>query len=94
MSFKDLVEVIIGRVDTLFTVLLALTFVFFLFHLAKYIAKSGEEDSRSESRNYMVYAVIGLFCIVAFWGILRFFDGVFGTPTGIPRVTPNDMVDE
>ena len=61
------------------TVAGAAALLFFFWGLAQFIAKSDEEQARSEGRRRMVWGVIALFVLVSVWGMVM----LIGYVTGI-----------
>jgi len=66
-SLKGLIITILNGVTIL---LLAFAVVFFLAGVVKYIAAGADEEKRKESRNTIVYGIIGLFVMVSVWGLV------------------------
>jgi hypothetical protein len=73
----------------------ALALLFFLWGVLKAFVIKGDEDSRSEGKQYMVWAIVGLVVMVSLWGIVNLLSGALGldeeTITDIPASpTTND----
>ncbi|HBT81470.1 hypothetical protein A2757_00075 [Candidatus Giovannonibacteria bacterium RIFCSPHIGHO2_01_FULL_48_47] len=84
-------ELIIGRITTLLNSVLPILFllatVVFLWGVILYITAGGDEEKRKEGRNYIIYGLIGLFVMVAVWGIVNVMIGFF-FPGGAPITPP------
>lgn len=70
--------------------LLAAIAVFaFIFGVAKFIKSSSNEKEKSESKNILVWGIVGLFVMVTIWGIIWFLKTEFfgmGGEVGIPQI--------
>jgi hypothetical protein len=58
-------------INPLILFLFALALVYFLYGVAQYILNSNNEEVRKKSRSHMLYGVIGLFIMVAVFGIMN-----------------------
>ena len=90
---------IIGRassvVNLVIPLLASLAFAASLYGIVRFIASAGNEEKRSEAKKYVLYGLIGMFVIVAFWGILTvvantFFGGSIGSPISISGIIPSN----
>ena len=88
---------IIGRarsvVNLVIPLLASVAFAASLYGIMRFIASSGNEEKRSEAKKYVLYGLIGMFVIIAFWGILTvvantFFKGSLGSPISISGIVP------
>ncbi len=73
---------VIGQIMDILNVviplLLAVAVVIFLVGVVKYITAGGDEEKRKEARNVMIYGIIGLFVMVAVWGLVNVLVSSFG----------------
>lgn len=77
-DFKTLITTIIGSVfKPLVGLLVALSLVYFLWGVFKYIQSVGDETKRKEGINMMTYGIIALFVIVSVWGLVRVLQSTF-----------------
>lgn len=92
MSFpKDL-----GGVINMFTdiglkiipLLGAVAFLVFIWGVAKFIRSAGSAKEVKDSKNLLIWGVIGLFVLVTIWGLIAFLRGEFGFSggLGIPQI--------
>ena len=90
---------IIGRarsvVNLVIPLLASLAFAASLYGIIRFIASAGSEEKRSEAKKYVLYGLVGMFIIVAFWGILTvvantFFGGSIGAPISISGIIPSN----
>lgn len=63
-------------------------FLVFVFGVAKFIRSAGSEKEIKDSKNLLIWGVIGLFVLVTVWGIVSFLRSEFGFGggVGIPQV--------
>jgi membrane protein DedA with SNARE-associated domain len=87
MSFAELISRIINILDRYVTsTIIALALLVFLWGLIGYLANSGNEEKRKDSINYIIAGLIGLFVMVAIWGIVELVTRTLGSPLGIPQI--------
>ncbi len=74
-----------------------LALIFFLWGVLQAFVIKRDEDSRSEGKQYMIWAIVGLVVMVSLWGIVNLVSGAFGLDqeslpeSKIPRAeTTND----
>jgi len=58
-------------IQPLIGLLFAAATVVFVWGIFQFIAGSDSEDARSEGKRHMLYGLIGMFIMVAAWGILN-----------------------
>lgn len=71
----------------------AVAFLVFILGVGKFIRSAGSEKDLKDSKNLLIWGVIGLFVLVTIWGIVAFLQSEFGfgsTP-GIPQIDPNKL---
>ncbi|MDD5032782.1 MAG: hypothetical protein PHC85_01545 [Candidatus Pacebacteria bacterium] len=54
----------------------------FLWGIVKYVTAGGDEANEKKARGLIIYGLIGIFVMVAFWGIIQIFADTFGIQTG------------
>lgn len=91
MALQLIIARITGLLDSVLPLLFILATIVFLWGVILYITAGGDEEKRKEGRNYIIYGLIGLFVMVAVWGIVNVLIGFFfplGLPTTleIPRI--------
>lgn len=66
----------------------AIAFLVFVYGVAKFIRSAGSEKDLKDSKNILIWGVIGLFVLVSVWGIITFIRSEFGFngPVGIPQI--------
>lgn len=93
-EFSDLpsfVGFLIGIINSLLVLLIALALLVFFKGLVSFIAKSGDAKSHQDGKNLMIWGLVGLFVMVSVFGILQFAynDFGFGRPFGLPTLPIN-----
>lgn len=86
-TFANIVDKLITIVGNLVYLVLALGLLSFLYGLYGYIVNSGDENKRKESIQYIVYGLIGLFVMVAVWGLVAILANVLGQSVSIPQIS-------
>ncbi len=95
------IEGFIGKAQKIMNLIIPLLMVIvlavFFWGVAKFITAGGDENKRKEAKNYIIYGLIGMFVLVAWWGIIQivlntFFGGVETSPPSnwwapLPRMT-------
>lgn len=77
-SFGGMVDEVLSVVKVLIPLLTTAALVFFVWGLARVILNSGNATQVEAGRNYMIWAVIALFVMVSFIGIITFIQAQFG----------------
>ena len=70
-TFESLFGAIGKVLNAAIPLLFAAATVCFLYGLVKYLSASGNEDKMSEGRKYIIYGIIGLFIMLAMWGLVN-----------------------
>ncbi len=71
--FKDLG----GIFNAIIPLLMVAATVFFLWGVLQFVTSGGDEDKRKEGRDHIIYGLIGLFIMVAVWGLVGAIQGTF-----------------
>ncbi len=85
------ITTIINKVRDVFTTLIPLLMMVvvavFLWGIVKYITAAGDEEKAKVAKGYIIYGLIGLFVMIAMWGIVSILATTLGvTPGG--TITP------
>lgn len=84
-SFKDFMQFLTQMInDALIPFIFTLAVVVFFWGVAIYIKNADDTAKRSEGRMYMLYGVIGLFVMVAVWGLVGILANTFQVPLSVP----------
>lgn len=66
----------------------AVAFLIFVWGVARFIKSAGSEKEVKDSKNLLIWGVIGLFVLVTVWGIIFFMQKEFGFQTGDKPIIP------
>lgn len=77
MTFASLVSTFVRLIQSAVGVLIVLALLLFLYGLVRYMMGIGDEEKQKESREYIVYGVIGLFVMVSMWGLVSVLTSTF-----------------
>jgi len=58
--------------------LMTIAIAVFIYGVVKYIAAAGDTDKMKEAKGYIIYGILGLFVLVAFWGLIAVLVQTFG----------------
>jgi hypothetical protein len=66
----------------------AVAFLAFVWGIARFIKSAGSEKEVKNSKNILIWGVVGLFVLVTIWGIISFLQSEFGFggEVGIPQI--------
>lgn len=64
--------------DLIIPLLMAVAMAAFLWGIVKYIYAAGDEEKRKDAKGIIIYGVLGMFILVAFWGIIQIVAYTFG----------------
>jgi fumarate reductase subunit D len=76
-NFIELVNMIIGIINPLITLILGGIVLVFLFGLAKFLFSLGDAKSVEEGKQLMFWGVVGLFVAFSFWGLVALLTNTF-----------------
>jgi|SRR3989344_2058677 len=72
-------------VNQIIPVLLIIGTIVFLWGVIMFLTAGADEEKRSNARSLMIYGLVGLFVMVAVWGIVNVLVGFFNVGgTGVP----------
>ena len=70
----DVTSILIATSDVLnrvIPILMVVATIVFLWGVIRYITAQGDEDKLAEGKRFIVFGLIGLFIMVAIWGVVR-----------------------
>lgn len=81
-------------VNNVIPILLIIGTIVFLWGVILYLTAGADEEKRANARSLMIYGLVGLFVMVAVWGIVNVLVGFFGvggqgvptSPGGLPGI--------
>lgn len=84
----DLITTVSSIVGYLVPLLIAVAVVVFLWGVVQYVTAGGEEEKRKKARGTMVFGIVGLFVMVAVWGLVSVLTSTFGITEEEAPLTP------
>lgn len=78
----NLLNSISRLVDGALPVVVGLALLAFFWGLMKFIFAAGSEDNKEDGKRIMIYGLIGMFVMVAVWGLVGFIADNVGVQTG------------
>ncbi len=67
--------------NTLLPLIIAGAVVWFVWNIARYVT-AGDDTAKEQAKSRIIYGVIGLFAMVAVWGLVNLLAGILGVETG------------
>lgn len=88
-TFKGLVCKAIGVLNGLIPLLFLVATVVFLWGIVQFISAADNKEKREDGKQFIIYGLIGLFIMVAIWGLVNvllgtFFGAGIENPPGLP----------
>lgn len=77
-TFRDLIMSAVGSLKILLPVMYTCAFIVLFWGLSRIILNSGNSAQATAGRNYIFWAVIAIFCLLAVNGIITFVMATFG----------------
>ncbi len=72
--------------NPIITLLFALAVVYFLWGVSQFILNSESDEAREKGKMHMIWGIVGIFIMIAVFGIIRLIANTFGLDTSvIPR---------
>lgn len=68
-------------INTLLPIIIAGAVVYFVWNIARYVT-AGDDTAKEQVKDRIIYGVIGLFAMVAVWGLVNLLAGILGVETG------------
>jgi ABC-type nickel/cobalt efflux system permease component RcnA len=86
-DFKGVVSLLIGLIQSLIPLVVALTLLVFIWGVFQ-LVRSNSEDSRKEALGIITYGVVSLFVMVSVWGLVAILTSTFfaGQVSGFPQL--------
>lgn len=97
-TFTSILGVIQGILNVVMPILITLGVVYFLWGVVQYVT-SGDAEKKEEGQQHMIWGLIGIFVMVALWGLIAVISNTFGisgtgglqgSGGGIPCVVDSD----
>ena len=87
-GIRGLLNSVVGIVNVLIPLAMALAVLAFFWGLVKYIFNASDAAKTKEGKTLMIWGVIALAVMVGIWGIIQFIAGNLGISTGGTVVPP------
>lgn len=87
-TVKDIVRSIRDIVNMIIPILMAIAVAIFLWGIIKFILAGGDDTKEKTAKGYIIYGLIGIFVMVAFWGIIQIAARFLGVNPGDSPVFP------
>ena len=88
--FDDLIASIIGVLNGLIPLFLALAAVYFLWGVLQFVSSGDDEEARKNARSRMVHGIIAIFVMVSLWGFVDVLVNAFNLENKIPEIVEVD----
>lgn len=96
-NFEAFLGTLTTWIGLIIPLLISFAVVLFLWGLVKFVMNAEDEGARASGRQLMIWGIIALFVMIAFWGIVGWLQDslALGTaetvagPTGVGAVLPN-----
>lgn len=88
----NIVLVVQRIINLAIPIAVSLALLYFIWGLAKFVLKSGDEGAQEEGKNKMIWGILSLFIIVSVWGITGFLARIFGVESRGEKVPPPGVI--
>ena len=85
----DVTDTIGALINTATTILVSIAVLILIYGIISYVIAGGDEEKQTKARSTIIYGVIGLFVIIAMWGLANILKNTFGT--GDNQVKKSDI---
>ena len=88
VTINNLLERTKNMVGIFIPLLMTIAIAIFLYGIVLYITSAGNAEKEKAARGYIIYGIIGLFIMVAFWAFVEVLTSSFGLDDNSTPVTP------
>ena len=81
-NLRELANLFLDIFSVFVPVIIAAALILFLYGIAKFIAGSDNEQTRTEGKTLMIWGVVALFVMISVWGLVQILTGTFGIDAG------------
>ncbi len=81
-GIENIMALVKKMADSLIPLFMVVVVAIFMWGIIKYVTSSGDEEKRKSAQGYIIYGLLGIFVMVAFYGIITLVAGSFGISTG------------
>lgn len=88
-DFKEFIEIFTDIGLAVIPFLGTVAFLIFILGVARFIKSTGSDKEIKDSKNLLIWGIIGIFIMVTIWGIIAFLRSEFGFTggVGIPQIS-------
>ncbi len=80
-TFEQLIaKVVQNIINPIVGILFALAFLFFIWGGARFILRADDENEVTQGKQHLIWGLVGMFIMVAVYGIINLVTGTFGGP--------------
>lgn len=76
--FSNILTDIQKMVKVALPIVVALALLFFFWGVAQFILAAGDEEKRKKGQQHMIWGIVGLFVMVAVWGLVSWLGQITG----------------
>ena len=90
LGLEDFLKDVLSLINLIVPVLIAMAVAFFFWGMILFIKDSGNDKSREEGKQKMLWGIVALFVMVSIFGILNFLSDVLNIDVSspLPAVSP------
>ena len=88
-NLTDIIKLFTDITLAVIPLLGAVAFLVFIWGVARFIKSAGNQQEIKDSKNLLIWGVVGLFVLVTIWGLVSFLrtEFGFGGDVGIPQIS-------
>ena len=83
MTLSGLIDMFVNILQRIIPLLGAVAFFLFIYGVARFIRSSGSEKELKDSKNIIIWGIVGLFVLMSIWGIISFMKSELGFGSGV-----------
>ena len=72
--------------DAVIPLLVTVALIVFIVGIIQYMAGAADQTQREKGKKFILWGIIGLFVIIAIWGILKILTGTFDVNFALPQL--------
>lgn len=77
MTLGGLLDIVQGIIDKLVPFIIGLAVFIIVWGIFGYISHSADEEKRAQARQFIVWGVVGVFCMLSIWGFVNILYNTF-----------------
>ena len=70
MSFSDVVNILIGGINNIVTVLIVFALLIFMWGIIRFIYNVNDSREREQGKQFILWGLVALFVLASLWGIM------------------------